>query len=63
MFCSKVAQDVCENMQALTKGGVRLINEIGKDVPHVNGDSGRISQIMTNLIGVSVEEMWGVCML
>jgi len=51
-FCiSEVAATVCGTMQPLVREGVELINKIQDSVMKVQGDSSRMAQILTNLIG------------
>ena len=49
-----VMSDVLDLCAPLTKKGVRLVNLVG-NIPKIVGDTGRVAQILYNLIGNSAK--------
>ena len=51
----EVAEHVIKSIQVMVARGVKLINEVPSDLPPFVSDAGRLSQIITNLLGNSVK--------
>lgn len=46
-----IVNDVLDLCSPLMRKGVRLVNQVGNNIPKIVGDNGRIAQILYNLVG------------
>lgn len=50
--------DVLDLSAPLVQRGVKLVNAVGRGVPRITGDSGRIVQVLYNLVGNAGARVW-----